>query len=78
MLRKSLFQKELRFLGTSLQTNNKNLINTNERIEVTKWESALKELEQKDLIVDKSHKGEVFKISNLGYQIADMIKLYEK
>lgn len=61
--------------GTSLQTNNKNLINTNERREVAKWESALKELEQKDLIVDKSHKGEVFAITNLGYQIADMIEL---
>ena len=61
--------------GTSLQTNNKNLINSNERREVSKWESALKELEYEELIIDKSHKGEVFEITNLGYQMADMIEL---
>lgn len=61
--------------GTSLQTNNKNLINSKERREIAKWESALKELEYEELIIDKSHKGEAFEITNLGYQIADMIEL---
>jgi len=27
------------------------------------------------LLVERGHKGEVFEVSNLGYQIADMIEL---
>lgn len=61
--------------GTDMQTNGKNLISSNERREVAKWESALEELTQKDLLVERGYKGEVFEVSNLGYQIADMIEL---
>ena len=58
-----------------LQTNDKNLIPSNERREVAKWEQALEELKAKDFVVDRGHKGEVFEITNLGYQVADMISL---
>lgn len=61
--------------GTDIQTNGKNIIPSNERREVAKWEQALKELLNKGLIVAHGHKGEVFEVSNLGYQIADMIAL---
>ena len=61
--------------GTAIQTNEKNLISSNERREVAKWEQALEELKSKDLVVDRDHKGEVFEITNLGYQVADMIAL---
>ncbi len=61
--------------GTSIQTNRKNLIGSNERREIAKWESALEELINNDLVVERGHKGQVFHISNLGYQIADMIEL---
>ncbi len=61
--------------GTGMQTNGKNLIPSNERREVAKWEQALEELKAKDLVVERGHKGEVFKITNLGYQVADMIVL---
>ena len=61
--------------GSALQTNDKNLIPSNERREVAKWEQALEELKAKDLVVDRGHKGEVFEITNLGYQVADMISL---
>ncbi len=61
--------------GTDLQTNSKNLIQVQERREVSKWEEALKELKVNQLIIDRGHKGEIFEITNLGYQIADMIKL---
>lgn len=61
--------------GTAIQTNEKNLIPSNERREVAKWEQALEELKAKDLVVDRGHKGEVFEITNLGYQVADMIAL---
>jgi len=61
--------------GTAIQTNGRNLIPSNERREVAKWEQALDELKSKDLVVDRGHKGEVFEITNLGYQVADMIAL---
>lgn len=61
--------------GTDIQTNGKNLINSKERRVVALWESALEELVREDLVVDQGYKGEVYSITNLGYQIADMIEL---
>lgn len=61
--------------GTAIQTNGKNLIPSNERREVAKWEHALEELISKYLVVDSGHNGEVFEITNLGFQVADMIAL---
>ena len=61
--------------GTDIKTNGKNLIPSQERREVAKWEEALAELVREDLIVDRGYKGEVFEVTNLGYQIADMIEL---
>jgi hypothetical protein len=61
--------------GTSIQTNGKNLIPSDERREVAKWEQALEELMAKGLVVARGHKGEMFEITNLGYQVADMIAL---
>ncbi len=61
--------------GTSIQTNGKNLIPSDERREVAKWEQALNELMVKGLVVARGHKGEIFEITNVGYQVADMIAL---
>lgn len=61
--------------GTNIQTNGKNLIQSKDRREIAKWESALEELLHNELIVERGYKGEIFEISNLGYQIADMIEL---
>ncbi len=61
--------------GTAIQSNGKNLIPSNDRREVAKWEDALEQLRSFDLVVDRGHKGEVFEITNLGYQVADMIAL---
>lgn len=61
--------------GTSIQTNGKNLIPSEDHREVAKWENAIEELRSYDLVVDRGHKGEIFEITNLGYQIADMIAL---
>lgn len=61
--------------GTAIQTNGKNLIPSDERREVARWEDALEQLRSNRLIDDRGHKGEVFEITNLGYQIADMIVL---
>lgn len=61
--------------GTNIQTNAKNVIASNVRREVAKWEQALGELTVQGLVVASDQKGEAFKVSNLGYQIADMIAL---
>ncbi len=61
--------------GTAIQTNKKNLIPSNDRREVAKWEAALQQLSLNELIVTRGNKGEIFEITNLGYQVADMIAL---
>jgi hypothetical protein len=61
--------------GAELQTNGRNLLTSNDRRDVAKWEEALQELVRADLILARGQEGEVFEVSNLGYQIADMITL---
>ncbi len=61
--------------GSSISTNGKNLIESNGRRELAKWEAAINELLSEELLVERGHKGEVFEVSNLGYQVADMIEL---
>lgn len=63
------------FGGTDIQTNGKNLITKQDHRHVAKWEAALQELLNVNLIVARGHKGEVFEVSNKGYQIADMIEI---
>jgi len=61
--------------GTDIQTNGKNLIGSKERREVARWEAAIEELVNEELLVERGHKGEIFEVSNLGYQLAEMIEL---
>lgn len=61
--------------GTDIQTNGKNVIPSGERREVAKWEQALRELVDLDLVIGRGQKGEFFELTNLGYQIAEMIVL---
>ncbi|RJF92221.1 hypothetical protein [Noviherbaspirillum saxi] len=61
--------------GTTLQTNGKNLIPSNERREVARWEQALELLTARGLVVARGHKGEIYEVTNTGYQVADMIDL---
>jgi len=61
--------------GADIQANGKNVIPSGERREVAKWEQALQELVKLRLVVARGQKGEIFEVSNLGYQIADMIEL---
>lgn len=61
--------------STAIHTNGKNLIPSEERREVAKWENALEQLIANNLVVDQGRKGEIFEITNFGYQIADMIEL---
>ena len=61
--------------GTDIQKNGKNVIPSNERREIAKLEQALEESIGLELVTACGHKGELFEVSNLGYQIADMIAL---
>jgi hypothetical protein len=61
--------------GTDLQTNGRNIIPSDQRREVAKWGQALNELAGLNLIIERGQKGEVFEVTNLGYQIAEMIAL---
>lgn len=61
--------------GTDIQTNGKNIIPSKDRRDIAKWEQALQELANLGLVVARGHKGEIFEVTNLGYQIADMVAL---
>ena len=58
---------------TSLSVNRKEMIETQERREIAKWESAVQQLLTEGLIVDRGYKGEIFEITNEGYTVADSI-----
>jgi len=65
-----------RFIGgTRIQANGKSLIPSEERREVARWEQALEELEANSLIAARGPKREIYEVTNLGYQVADMIEL---
>lgn len=61
--------------GNSIQANGKNFIESNDRREIAKWEAAIEELLFNSLIVERGYKGEIYEVTNTGYQIADMIEL---
>lgn len=60
--------------GTTLQTNGKNMIDSNERREVAKWEAAVDELLGIEFIVPVGHKGELFEMTAKGYDYLDSLK----
>jgi hypothetical protein len=61
--------------GTNVQTNGKNFVSSRDRREIAKWEHALEDLRAKGLVVARGDKGEMNELTNLGFQIADMIEL---
>lgn len=66
----------LRVIGeTEIKANNKSLIQSKDRREIAKWEGALQELLSKGLLESLGAKNQIFEITNLGYQVADMISL---
>lgn len=61
--------------GTDLQTNGKNLIEDQNRRTVAKWEVALQQLLDEDLVIERGYKGEIFEITERGFQVADTIEM---
>ncbi len=62
------------FGGLTVQTNNKNMVTTpkDARSEAL-WEGAVNELLENDLIADVGYKGEVFRVTRTGYELADFL-----
>lgn len=61
--------------GMSIEINFKEFINDNNPRTKAIWEDALNELERKELIKDQGHKGEVYRVTRYGFEIADLITL---
>ncbi|QQN26293.1 DUF4062 domain-containing protein [Pseudomonas syringae group genomosp. 3] len=59
--------------GTDIQTNGKNLVSSNDRRAIAKWESALKELLELALIAMRGAKGEMYEVTSLGFTHADAL-----
>ena len=60
--------------GRTLQTNSKTFGDSGDRRSMARWEYALEQLMNHDLVVDRSYKGEVFEVAELGYQVADELR----
>lgn len=59
--------------GTIIQTNGRNFVEGNSARERALWEGALDELEREGLIEAPGFKGEAFRITRKGYQVADLL-----
>lgn len=60
-------------VGRVLEVNGKQLLNGGNPRERAKWEAAFAELERFDLIESTDFNGEVFKLTNKGYKVADLL-----
>jgi hypothetical protein len=61
--------------GLAIQTNGINLANDREARSEAKWEAALRELREHGLIQDRGIKGQVFSVTNEGFEVADLLPM---
>jgi hypothetical protein len=59
--------------GTSIVTNGRNLIIEQTPREIAKWEGALDELIESNLVKDRGNEKKIFALTKLGYKVADAI-----
>lgn len=60
-------------VGLHIQTHGINLIDRLDPRTQAKWDSALRELQDRGLIHDRDHNREVFTVTNEGYAVADLL-----
>lgn len=60
--------------GTNIQANSQNFITSQERREVAKWEGCLDELLYNDFVQTRGHKGEIFVVTQKGYDWIEEVK----
>jgi hypothetical protein len=59
--------------GTSIQVNDQNVVEGNDRRTLALWEGAIEELEAEGLIRPTSYKREIYELTRLGYEVADQL-----
>jgi hypothetical protein len=59
--------------GTTIQANSKNMITDSTPRTEAMWKAALGELVELDLVNPIGHKGEVFEVTRVGYEVGDRI-----
>jgi hypothetical protein len=60
--------------GQSIQTNSINFADSGDRRSVARWEAALEQLLNHDLIKARGHKNEIFELTKKGYDTADNLQ----
>lgn len=60
--------------GSALQTNGKEMLQDNSPRERARWEAALNNLINNNLVEGVGYKGEIFKVTHYGYEIADRLR----
>lgn len=60
--------------GSVVQTNGKNFVPDNNPRSAALWHAALEQLQTHDLVEARGYKGEVFAVTNRGYEVADKLK----
>jgi hypothetical protein len=59
--------------GTAIQSSRKNFVEENNPRSIAIWEGALEELESNGLLSSIGDKGEVFRLTRKGYELADLL-----
>jgi hypothetical protein len=60
--------------GLGIQTNGRRLSERGNPRSEARWDAALNQLRGLDLLKDVGHKGELFRLTDLGYEIADKLR----
>ncbi len=60
--------------GSTFQTNGKQMLQNDSPRERARWASALEILVSEDLVEEVGYKGEIFRVTHYGYEVADQIK----
>jgi len=60
--------------GTIIQAGGQQMAEMGDRRDEARWEAALQELVERGLLEPRGHKGEVFAVTNRGYEQADILK----
>lgn len=60
--------------GLGIQTNGRQFVERGNPRSEAEWDGALTKLRELELVQDMGHKGEVFKMTDAGYQIAALLR----
>ena len=61
--------------GLTVQTNGENMVSSRDPRTEALWEGALNELISLELVADMGFKGEVFRVTRRGFEVADLLRV---